>query len=165
MLFDKLIPTTIVGSYPQPEWLVDKGILLGSGPPRVRMREVWRPEESLLEEAQNDAALLAMRDMEHAGLTIAGDGEVRRESYFNHFANALDGIDIDNPGLVPGRTGKPTSVPRVVAEIKRNNPVQVQEVIFAKANTDLPIKVTIPGPFTMAKMALDEYYGDPEALI
>ena len=165
MLFNKLIPTTIVGSYPQPEWLVNKDILLGSGPPRIRMREVWRPEESLLEEAQNDAALLALRDMERAGLTIAGDGEVRRESYFNHFANALDGIDIDNPGIVPGRTGKPTSVPRVVAEIKRNNPVQVREVTFAKANTDLPIKVTIPGPFTMAKMALDEYYRDPEALI
>ncbi len=165
MLFNKLIPTTIVGSYPQPDWLVDKDILLGSGPPRIRMREVWRPEESLLEEAQNDAALVALRDMERAGLTIAGDGEVRRESYFNHFANALDGIDIDNPGTVPGRTGKPTSVPRVVAEIKRSKAIQVQEVTFAKANTDLPIKVTIPGPFTMAKMALDEYYRDPEALI
>lgn len=164
-MFGTLIPTALVGSYPQPEWLVDKTILLGSGPPRVRMKEVWRPPAALLDEAQDDAALTALHDQERAGLTIVGDGEVRRESYFNHFANALDGIDIDNPGVVPGRTGKPTTVPRVVGPIRRSKPVQVHEVAFMRAHTDRPIKVTIPGAFTMAKMALDEYYKDQEALI
>jgi 5-methyltetrahydropteroyltriglutamate--homocysteine methyltransferase len=165
MLFDTLLPTTLVGSYPQPNWLVDKNILLGSGPPRVRMKEVWRPSEEVLKEAQDDAALSVLHDLERAGLTVVGDGEVRRESYFNHFANALEGIDIDNPGVVPGRTGKPTTVPRVVGKITRTKPVQVEEVSFARAHTCLPVKVTIPGPFTMAKMALDEYYRDQESLI
>ncbi len=163
-MFDTLIPTTLVGSYPQPAWLVDKDILLGSGPPRVRMREVWRPDEARLEEAQDDAALVALHDQERAGISIVGDGEVRRESYFNHFANALGGIDIDEPGIVPGRTGKPTVVPRVVGPIKRNAPVQVRDVAFLRAHTDRPIKVTIPGAFTMGKMAKDEFYDDPEAL-
>lgn len=164
MLFDRLIPTTLVGSYPQPSWLVDKDILLGSGPPRVRMKEVWRLGPDLLEEGQNDAALIALHDQDRAGIDIVGDGEVRRESYFNHFANALDGIDIDNPGTVPGRTGKPTLVPRVVAPIRHSTPVQAAEVAFLRRHTDKPIKVTLPGAFTMAKMAKDEHYNDPEAL-
>ena len=163
-MFDKLIPTTLVGSYPQPAWLVDKDVLLGSGPPRVRMREVWRPDAERLEEAQDDATLVALHDQERAGIDIVSDGEIRRESYFNHFANALGGIDIDEPGIVPGRTGKPTIVPRVVGPIERAGPVQVRDVAFLRAHTDKPIKVTIPGAFTMAKMAKDEYYGDPEAL-
>ena len=164
-MFDQLIPTALVGSYPQPGWLVDKKILLGSGPPRVRMKQVWRPAPDALEEAQDDATRIALRDQERAGLDILGDGEVRRESYFNHFANALDGIDIDNPGMVPGRTGRPTPVPRVTGPIRRTTPVQVREVAFLRAQTDKPIKVTLPGAFTMAKMALDEHYGDQGALI
>ncbi len=160
MLFNTLIPTTLVGSYPQPGWLVNKTVLLGSGPPRVRMKEVWLPAEELLEEAQDDAALAALHDQERAGLDIVSDGEVRRESYFNHFANALGGIDIDNPGTVPGRTGTPTLVPRISGPIEWTGPVQVRDVEFMKAHTDKPVKITIPGAFTMAKMALDEHYGD-----
>lgn len=164
-MFDRLIPTTLVGSYPQPAWLVDKDVLLGSGPPRVRMRDVWRPGPDLLEEAQDDAALLALHDQDLAGIDIVGDGEVRRESYFNQFANALEGVDIDNPGVVPGRTGKPTVVPRVVGPVRRSRPVQVHEAAFLRRHTDKPIKVTLPGAFTMAKMAFDEFYRDQEALI
>ena len=164
-MIDRIIPTTLVGSYPQPDWLVDKKILLGSGPPRVRMRQVWRPPEDLLEQAQDDATLVALHDQERAGIDVVSDGEVRRESYFNRFANALDGIDVDNPGTVPGRTGKPTLVPRVVGPIRRSEPVQVRDVAFLRAHTEKPIKITIPGAFTMAKMALDEHYGDLEALI
>ncbi|HKK31324.1 MAG TPA: 5-methyltetrahydropteroyltriglutamate--homocysteine methyltransferase [Alphaproteobacteria bacterium] len=165
MFFDRLIPTTLVGSYPQPGWLVNKTVLLGSGPPRVRMREVWRPEAELLEEAQDDAVLTVLHDQERAGIDIVSDGEVRRESYFNHFANALEGIDIDHPAIVPGRTGKPTEVPRIVGPIQWTGAVQVRDVEFLKAHTDRPVKVTIPGAFTMAKMALDEHYGDFEAVV
>jgi len=164
-MFDRLIPTTLVGSYPQPDWLVDKKILLGSGPPRVRMRDVWRPEPDLLEQAQDDAALVVLHDQERVDIDIVCDGEVRRESYFNHFANALGGIDIDNPGVVPGRTGKETKVPRVVGPIRHENPVQARDVEFLKQHTNRPVKITVPGAFTMAKMALDEYYNDQEALI
>lgn len=164
-MLDRLIPTMLVGSYPQPGWLVDRDALLGSAPPRVRMAQVWRPAPEVLEEAQNDATLIALRDQERAGIDIVGDGEVRRESYFNHFANALDGIDIDNPGTVPGRTGRPTLVPRVVGPIRRTRPVQVAEVAFLRAQTDRPIKITLPGAFTMAKMAKDEHYGDQGALV
>ena len=160
-----LIPTTLVGSYPQPDWLVHKDILLGSGPPRIRMQDVWRPAEKLLEEAQDDATLVALHDQERAGIDIVSDGEVRRESYFNRFANALEGIDVDNPATVPGRTGKPTLVPRVVGPIRRKEPVQVRDVAYLRAHTEKPIKITIPGAFTMAKMAADEHYGDQEALI
>ncbi|WP_417516842.1 5-methyltetrahydropteroyltriglutamate--homocysteine methyltransferase [Minwuia sp.] len=160
-----LIPTMLVGSYPQPGWLVDRSVLLGSGPPRVRMKHVWRPDENLLQEAFDDAALIALHDQERAGIDIVCDGEVRRESYFNHFANALDGIDIDRPGEVPGRTGKPTPVPRVVGPIRRRSPVQTDEIALLRQQTDRPIKITLPGAFTMAKMALDEYYGDTGRLI
>ena len=162
---DALIPTTLVGSYPQPDWLVDKAVLLGSGPPRVRMRDVWRVPEIHLDEAQDDATLTAITDQERAGIDIVTDGEIRRESYFNRFANALDGIDLDNPAEVPNRRGKATPVPRVVGPIRRTRPVQVRDVEFLRAHTDRPIKITIPGAFTMAKLALDEHYGDQEALI
>jgi len=164
-MFDKLIPTTLVGSYPQPGWLVDKDKLLGSGPPRVRMREVWRVPEDRLEEAQDDGTLTALHDQERAGIDIVSDGEVRRESYFNRFANALDGLELDPPGIVPSRSGRPTQVPRVVGPIRRTRPVQVRDVEFMRVHTDRPIKITIPGAFTMAKLALDEYYGDQESLI
>lgn len=164
-MFDQLIPTTLVGSYPQPAWLVDKDILLSSGPPRVQMEKVWRIREAEREEAQDDATLTALHDQERAGIDIVSDGEIRRESYFNRFANALEGIDLDTPGIVPSRSGNPTEVPRVVGPIGRTKPVQVRDVAFLRAHTDKPIKITIPGAFTMAKLALDEHYGDQEALI
>lgn len=162
---EKLIPTTLVGSYPPPNWLVDKDKLTGTGPPRVRMRDVWKIPPAELEEAQDDATLTAIHDQERAGVDILSDGEVRRESYFNRFANALDGIDLDNPATVPSRSGNPTLVPRVVGEIRRAEPVQVKDVEFLRAHTDRTIKITIPGAFTMAKLALDEHYGSQEALI
>ena len=162
---EKLIPTTLVGSYPPPNWLVAKDKLTGTGPPRVRMRDVWKIPPAELEEAQDDATLTAIHDQERAGIDILSDGEVRRESYFNRFANALDGIDLDNPATVPSRAGNPTLVPRVVGEIRRAEPVQVKDVEFLRAHTDRTIKITIPGAFTMAKLALDEHYGSQEALI
>ncbi|MDP6343302.1 MAG: 5-methyltetrahydropteroyltriglutamate--homocysteine methyltransferase [Alphaproteobacteria bacterium] len=155
----------MVGSYPQPDWLIDKQMLLRAGPPRVRMKRVWRVPEELLEGAQDDATLLALGDQERAGIDIVGDGEIRRESYFNRFANALDGLDLDNPGSVPSRTGDPVQVPRVVGPIRRTRPVQVRDLAFLRARTERPIKITIPGAFTMAKLALDEHYGDLGALI
>src|SRR5499425_735187 len=130
-----LLPTTVVGSYPQPDWLIDRDKLTGSGPPRVRMRELWRVDERFLEAAQDDATRLAIADMERAGLDIVSDGEIRRESYFNRFATALSGIDIDTPGVVPGRTGKPTLVPRVVGPVKRLHPVEKRDVEFLRRNT------------------------------
>ena len=159
-----LLPTTLVGSYPQPDWLVDKQVLLGHGPPRVRMKEVWRVAEPHLEQAQDDATLLAIRDMERAGLDIVTDGEIRRESYFNRFACALEGIDLDQPGVVPGRTGKPTTVPRVVGPIRRARPVEVRDAQFLRASTERLTKMTVPGPFTMTMLALNEHYADDRAL-
>ncbi|HJQ58232.1 MAG TPA: 5-methyltetrahydropteroyltriglutamate--homocysteine methyltransferase [Vineibacter sp.] len=159
-----LLPTTLVGSYPQPDWLVDKKMLLGAGPPRVRMREVWRVAEPNLAEAQDDAALLAIRDMERAGLDILTDGEVRRESYFNHFATSLDGIDLDRPGEVVGRTGLPTIVPRVVGPIRRARPVELAAARFLRANTQRATKITVPGPFTMTMLAQNQHYADDRSL-
>jgi 5-methyltetrahydropteroyltriglutamate--homocysteine methyltransferase len=165
MVLDKLIPTTLVGSYPQPSWLVDKEKLLGEGPPRVRMREVWKIAADNLGEAQDDATLTAIHDQETAGIDILSDGEIRRESYFNRFANALAGIDLDNPALVPNRRNVMIPVPRVIGQIKRKYPVQVHDVAYLRAHTNKPIKITIPGAFTMAKLAQDEFYHDTEALI
>lgn len=159
-----LLPTTLVGSYPQPDWLVDKQVLLGHGPPRVRMKEVWRVPEPHLEQAQDDATLIAIRDMERSGLDILTDGEIRRESYFNRFACALDGIDLDNPGNVLGRTGKPTVVPRVTGPIRRMHAVEVRDAQFLRANTDRNTKMTMPGPFTMTMLAQNEFYPDDHAL-
>ncbi len=160
-----LIPSMLVGSYPQPGWLVNRDVLRGNAPPRIRMKDVWRPGPDQLQEAQDDACLLALRDQERVGIDIVSDGECRRESYFNHFANALGGIDVDNPGEMPGRTGKPTMVPRVTGPITRSTGVQVRDVAFLRQQTDHPIKVTIPGAFTMARMARDEFYGDQGRLI
>ncbi len=159
-----LIPTALVGSYPQPGWLVDREVLLGSKPPRVRMEQVWRFAGPLRQESQDDAVRLALRDFEAAGIDIVTDGEIRRESYFNHFANALDGIDIDTPGFVQSRAGTPSPVPRVVGPVRRVRPVELDAARFLRAGTDRQVKVTVPGPFTMTQLAVDEHYGDPEAL-
>ena len=161
----KIIPTTLVGSYPQPGWLVNKDVLTGNSPPRIRMRDIWRICKSELQEAQDDATLTAIHDQERAGIDILTDGEVRRESYFNRFANALDGIDLDNPATTLSRTGKPTLVPRIVDKIRRTQPVQVRDVEFLRTHTNQTIKITVPGAFTMAKLAVDEYYHDKQELI
>jgi 5-methyltetrahydropteroyltriglutamate--homocysteine methyltransferase len=158
------LTTTLVGSYPQPEWLVDRQLLRSRMPSRVRARDVWRVPESLLEQAQDDATVLALRDMERAGIDVVTDGEVRRESYSNRFATALAGMDADNPGVVPGRTGRPTQVPRVTGPIRRREPVLVRDVRFARANTERPLRVTVPGPFTMTQQCQDDHYGDERAL-
>ena len=158
-----VIPTTVVGSYPQPNWLIDRA-KLGSKVPRVRAPEMWRVAPEFLEQAQDDATVLAIRDMERAGIDIISDGEMRRESYSNRFATALDGVDIDNPGTTINRTGARAVVPRIAGAIKRKHPVEVRDVQFLRANTSKPIKITLPGPFTMAQQAQDDYYKDDEAL-
>ena len=158
-----MITTTVVGSYPQPNWLIDRA-KLGSKVPRVRAPEIWRVAPPLLEQAQDDATLLAIRDMELAGIDIITDGEMRRESYSNRFATALDGIDLEQPGSVLGRTGRPTQVPRVVGPIRRRGPVEVRDVEFLRANTERTIKMTVPGPFTMSAQCQDDFYGDEERL-
>jgi 5-methyltetrahydropteroyltriglutamate--homocysteine methyltransferase len=159
-----LLPTSLVGSYPQPDWLIDRGRLADRFPPRVRARELWRVAPEFLEQAQRDATLLAIRAQEDAGLDIITDGEVRRESYSNRFATALDGVDIDNPGTALDRSGHPNPVPRVVGPIRRKHPVEVEDVRFLRARTSRTIKITVPGPFTMAQQAQDDYYGEKEAL-
>ena len=157
------IPTTVVGSYPQPNWLIDRA-LLGSRVPRIRSPEIWRVDEQYLQEAQDDATRLAIRDMELAGIDIITDGEMRRESYSNRFATALDGVDIDNPGSIVNRIGTKSFVPRIVGPIRRRAPVEVSDVEFLRRHTEKRIKITLPGPFTMAQQSLDEHYGDEEAL-
>ena len=155
---EKLLPTTVVGSYVQPEWLVDRDNLKGRLPPRVRAREVWKIDEAWLEEAQDAATLLAIHDMERAGIDIISDGEIRRESYSNRFATALDGIDIDNPGTAVDRTGHPNPVPRIAGPIRRTRPVELRDAEFLVANTDRRTKITIPGPFTMTQQAQNDHY-------
>ncbi|MEA2255395.1 MAG: 5-methyltetrahydropteroyltriglutamate--homocysteine methyltransferase [Solirubrobacteraceae bacterium] len=159
-----LIPTTLVGSYPQPDWLVDRDLLLSNLPPRVRARQLWRVPEPFLAEAQDDATALAIRDFERAGLDILTDGEIRRESYSNRFATALQGMDIDDPAMVEGRTGRKNPVPRVVGPIRRTRPVEVDDLRFLRANTDRQVKITLPGPFTMSQQAVNEAYDDDAAL-
>jgi 5-methyltetrahydropteroyltriglutamate--homocysteine methyltransferase len=159
-----VLETTVVGSYPQPDWLVDREKLSSRLPPRVRARDVWRIPEPWLEQAQDDATLIAIRDMERAGVDVITDGEIRRESYSNRFATALDGVDIDTPGQTLSRTGRLDYVPRVVGPIRRLRPVEVRDVEFLRANTDRRIKITVPGPFTMARQAVDEHYGDEAAM-
>ena len=160
---EKLVPTTVVGSYPQPDWLVDRG-MLSKVVPRVRMKEMWRIQPPWLEQAQDDATIVAIRDMERAGIDVITDGEIRRESYSNRFATALEGIDVDNPGMVKARNGAVTPVPRVVGKVHRPGPVEVRDMEFLRRNTELPAKITLPGPFTMSQQAQDEYYNDAEAL-
>jgi 5-methyltetrahydropteroyltriglutamate--homocysteine methyltransferase len=160
-----LLPTTLVGSYPQPDWLIDRRRLAEIVPPRAYARELWRVDPSWLEQAQDDATILAIRDQERAGIDVITDGEMRRESYSNRFATALDGMDSDNPAQIPSRTaGKVQIVPRVVGKIRRRQPVQVRDVAFLRANTDRTIKITIPGPFTMTQQLFDEHYKDEAAV-
>jgi len=158
-----LLPTCLVGSYPQPEWLIDRP-RLSKQVPRLRARDLWLVDEARLEAAQDDATLLAIRDQERAGLDIITDGEQRRESYSNRFATALDGVDIDNPGVTINRSGKPIPVPRITARITRRRPVEVRDVELLRANTSRKIKATVPGPFTMSMQAQDDFYGDPVAM-
>ena len=153
-----LLPTTLVGSYAQPDWLIDRAKLGGRFPPRVRAQELWRVADEWLEQAQDDATIHAIREQERAGLDIVTDGEMRRESYSNRFATALDGVDIDNPGTALDRSGHPNPVPRVVGKIRRRHAVQVRDVQFLRAHTDRQIKITVPGPFTMAQQAQNDFY-------
>ena len=158
-----LFPTTLVGSYPQPEWLIDRKKLAGRFPPRVRARELWRVPQAQLAEAQDDATVLAIRAQEEAGLDIVTDGETRRESYSNRFATALEGIDIDNPGSALDRSGHPNPVPRIVGRIRRKHPVEIQDLLFLKKNTSRQVKMTVPGPFTMSQQAQNDFYQSEEA--
>lgn len=159
-----ILPTTVVGSYPQPDWLVDRAALMGQNVPRIRRKEVWRPAEDVLEEAQNDATTLAIRDMERAGVDIITDGEIRRESYSNRFGSALDGVDIDNPAEIVSHNGRTSLIPRVVSALRRQRPIELDDALFLKSRTDRHTKITLPGPFTLAQQCRDEFYGDPEAL-
>ena len=158
-----MITTTVVGSYPQPEWLIDRA-KLGSKVPRVREPEIWRVPAEFLAEAQDDATLVAIRDMERAGIDIVSDGEMRRESYSNRFATALEGVDIENPGKTVNRSGGISVVPRIAGPIKRKSPVEIEDLLFLKKHTSRKTKITLPGPFTMAQQAQDDYYKDEEAL-
>ena len=160
----KLFPTTIVGSYPQPEWLIDRAKLAGRFPPRVRARELWRIAPEFLQEAQDDATIMAIKAQEDAGIDIVTDGEMRRESYSNRFATALDGVDIDNPGSALDRSGHPNPVPRVVGKIRRRHAVEVDDVLFLRRHTDRQIKISVPGPFTMAQQAQIDHYGGSREL-
>lgn len=160
----KLIPTTVVGSYPQPDWLVDRGALKGMTVPRVRAKGIWRVPGEFLEQAQDDATLAAIREQERAGIDIITDGEIRRESYSNRFATSLEGVDIENPGTAINRAGGRSVVPRVAGKIRRVRPAGVRDVQFLRANTGRPIKITLPGPFTMTQQAQDDCYGDERAL-
>jgi 5-methyltetrahydropteroyltriglutamate--homocysteine methyltransferase len=159
-----LLPTSLVGSYAQPDWLIDRKKLAGRFPPRVRAKELWRVAPEFLDQAQDDATILAIRDQERAGLDIITDGEMRRESYSNRFATALDGVDIDHPATITGRAGKPVRVPRITGRVRRRHPVEVRDVRFLRRNTERTIKITLPGPFTMSRQAKDEFYGDDEEL-
>lgn len=148
-----MLPTSLVGSYAQPDWLIDRDRLAGRFPPRVRAKELWRPAPEHLAQAQDDATVLAIRAQERAGLDVLTDGEMRRESYSNHFATALDGVDVDNPGSALDRSGHPNPVPRIVGPISRPEPVQVRDLEFLRAHTDRPVKITVPGPFTVNELA------------
>src|SRR5262249_48817286 len=159
-----LLPTSLVGSYAQPDWLIDREKLAGRFPPRTRAKELWRVAPEFLDEAQDDATLLAIRDQERAGLDIITDGEIRRESYSNRFATALEGVDIENPGTALDRSGHPNPVPRIVGKIRRKYPVEVRDVEFLRANTARLIKMTVPGPYTMSQQAQNDFYSNQEEL-
>ena len=161
---NKLFPTSLVGSYPQPEWLIDRAKLAGRFPPRVRAKELWRIPAEYLDQAQDDATVLAIRAQEEAGLDIITDGEMRRESYSNRFATALEGVDIDNPGTALDRSGHPNPVPRVAGKIRRKHAVEVRDLQFLKANTDRMVKITVPGPFTMSQQAQNDFYATDEEM-
>lgn len=164
MTSNDLLPTSLVGSWPQPDWLIDRENLRGRFPPRVRAKELWRIDEKWLEEAQDDATILAIRDQERAGLDIVTDGEIRRESYSNRFATALEGVNIDEPGTALDRSGHPNPVPRIDGKVRRRHPVLTRDLEFLKANTDRRVKITVPGPFTMSQQAQNDFYEDPREL-
>jgi 5-methyltetrahydropteroyltriglutamate--homocysteine methyltransferase len=157
------LTTTVVGSYPQPDWLIDRE-MLSKGVPRVRLQAMWRVPEAFLEQAQDDATIVAIREMERAGIDIISDGEIRRESYSNRFATALEGVDVQNPGVIRNRVGQETVVPRVIGRIRRTRPVELRDMQFLRRNTERPAKITLPGPFTMAQQAKNEFYRDVEEL-
>jgi 5-methyltetrahydropteroyltriglutamate--homocysteine methyltransferase len=158
---NELFPASLVGSYPQPDWLIDRERLAGRFPPRVRAKELWRVAEPFLAEAQDDATRLAIRAQEQAGLDIVTDGEIRRESYSNRFATALEGVDLDHPGTALDRSGHPNPVPRIVGPIRRRRPVEVDDLLFLRKNTTRKTKITVPGPFTMSQQAQNDYYPSP----
>src|SRR4249919_2207654 len=157
-----LLPTSLVGSYAQPDWLIDRKKLAGRFPPRVRAKELWRVPPPFLAEAQDDATLLAIRAQERAGLDIVTDGEIRRESYSNRFATALEGVDIDNPGTALDRSGHPNPVPRIVGKIRRKHAVEVEDLRFLRAHTERKVKITVPGPFTLSQQAQNDFYESEE---
>src|SRR6266478_6490723 len=159
-----LLPTSLVGSYAQPDWLIDRKKLAGRFPPRVRAKELWRVAPEYLEAAQDDATLLAIRAQEEIGIDIVTDGEIRRESYSNRFATALEGVDIDNPGTAFDRSGHPNPVPRVTGKVRRKHPIEVRDIEFLRKNTDRMIKMTVPGPFTMSQQAQNDFYPDEEEM-
>jgi 5-methyltetrahydropteroyltriglutamate--homocysteine methyltransferase len=160
---EPVLATTVVGSYPQPDWLVDR-TLLSKGVPRVRARELWRVADPFLEQAQDDATVVAIHEMERAGIDIVTDGEIRRESYSNRFATALEGVDAATPGIIRDRRGNETRVPRIVGRVRRRQPVEVRDLEFLRRHTDRLVKITLPGPFTLSQQAQDEVYRDPETL-
>jgi 5-methyltetrahydropteroyltriglutamate--homocysteine methyltransferase len=160
-----LLPTSLVGSYAQPDWLIDRAKLAGRFPPRVRAKELWCVTPDYLDQAQDDATLLAIHDQEKAGLDIITDGEMRRESYSNRFATALEGVDVENPGTALDRSGHPNPVPRVTGKVRRKHPVEVRDVEFLRKNTDRPIKITVPGPFTMSQQAQNDFYADEQEMV
>src|SRR5829696_130613 len=159
-----ILPTSLVGSYAQPDWLIDRAKLAGRFPPRVRAKELWRVAPEYLDQAQDDATLLAIHDQEKAGLDIITDGEMRRESYSNRYATALEGVDIDNPGTALDRSGHPNPVPRITGKVRRKHPVEVRDVEFLRRNTDRRIKITVPGPFTMSQQAQNDFYDDEQEM-
>jgi 5-methyltetrahydropteroyltriglutamate--homocysteine methyltransferase len=161
---DHILPTTVVGSYPQPDWLFDRALLRDTVP-RVRLREAWRVAEPYLQDAQDDATIIAIRDMERAGIDIITDGEMRRESYSNRFATALEGIDNDQPAVITNRAGRETRVPRVAAKIRRRQAVEVRDMQFLRRNTERKAKITLPGPFTMSQQAKNEFYQDADEMV
>ena len=157
-----LLPTSLVGSYAQPDWLIDRQKLAGRFPPRVRAKELWRVADPYLQQAQDDATVLAIRAQEDAGLDIVSDGEIRRESYSNRFATALEGVDLDNPGSALDRSGHPNPVPRIVGKIRRMHAVEVDDLNFLKRHTTRKVKITVPGPFTMLQQAQNDFYGSED---
>src|SRR5262245_1937878 len=159
----RVLATTVVGSYPQPDWLVDRE-MLSKGVPRVRLRGMWRVPEPFLEQAQDDATIVAIRDLERAGIDVITDGQIRRESYSNRFPTALDGVVVENAGVIENRAGQKIVVPRVVGRIQRARPVEVRDMQFLRAHTDRPAKITLPGPFTLAQQARNEFYREPEEM-
>lgn len=159
-----LLPTTVVGSYPQPDWLIDRIKLRNRPPPRARAADIWRVSTEFLQQAQDDATILAIRDMEAAGIDIITDGEIRRESYSNRFVLSLEGFNAENPGTIAGRTGRPVQVPRVVSQVRWKHPVLLGDAEFLRKNTTRMTKATVPGPFTVTQQAVNEYYSDDASL-